>query len=167
MVGLIGPLLPLAHALRAGGHDVLVATGADGLPRLATAGLPSVEVGPAAMASAIAALADPAVAGSDVGGADHWRFGGALFGSAIPAARLPALRVAALRFRPDLLLHNLLDLAAPLVAAERGIPAVSYGAGLVPDERLLADLESRVAPLWREAGLPFGNDNDNANDNDF
>ena len=151
MEGLLGPLLPLAEGLVGAGADVVVATGPDVLARVAAAGLRGVTAGPGAMESAMAAFADPAVAAAPAD--EQWRFGAALFGSVIAPAKLPALRALAKEWRPDLVLHAPLDLAAPLVAAELGLRSVTYGTGLVPVRAMLADLVARVAPLWQDAGL--------------
>lgn len=50
-------------------------------------------------------------------------------------------------------MHPPVDLAAPLLAAERGLPSVTYGFGRVLEPQLLAALADRVTPLWRDAGL--------------
>ena len=46
-----------------------------------------------------------------------------------------------------------MDVAAPLLAAERGLPSVTYGFAQPLDPNMLAALAERVAPLWRSAGL--------------
>ena len=76
-----------------------------------------------------------------------------MFGGVIAPAKLPALRQLVDDFRPDLVVHPPVDVAAPLVAAEHGLASVAYGFGQVLDPQFVAALRDRVAPLWREAGM--------------
>ena len=99
----------------------------------------------------MAAKADPAVANAP--GGEHWHFGAAMFGAVIAPTKLPALRQLADEYQPDLIVHAEVDVAAPLLAAERGLPSVTYGFAQPLDPNMLAALTERVAPLWRSAGL--------------
>jgi UDP:flavonoid glycosyltransferase YjiC (YdhE family) len=151
MEGVFTPFVPLGRALLAAGHDVLVATGPDLQTRVVGDGFVAVVAGPTAMEAAITAMADPAVADATAG--ESWHFAAAMFGSVIAPAKLPMLRQLVNDFRPDLVVHPPVDVAAPLVAAEYGLPSVAYGFGQVLEPQLVAALSERVAPLWREAGL--------------
>lgn len=151
MEGVFGPFVPLGRALLAAGHDVLVATGADFEPRVRGEGFATAVAGPTAMEGAMTAMGDPAVATALDG--EHWHFGAAMFGAVIAPAKLPALRLLADEFEPDLIVHAPVDLAAPLLAAERGLPSVTYGFGQPLEPRLIEAFAERVAPLWRAAGL--------------
>jgi UDP:flavonoid glycosyltransferase YjiC (YdhE family) len=63
------------------------------------------------------------------------------------------LRQIAASFRPDLIVHEAGELAAPLVATMLGIPNVTHGFGaLVLPERVAA-AAVEVAPLWEGEGL--------------
>jgi UDP:flavonoid glycosyltransferase YjiC (YdhE family) len=152
MEGVFGPFVPLARALAAAGHEVLVATGPDLLSRVEDAGVRAVAAGPTAMDGAIAAMADPAVAAAPEG--ESWQFGAAMFGGVIAPAKLPVLREVAAQFRPDLVVHPPVDVAGALLAAEFRLPAVTYGFGQPLEAPLVAGLAARVAPLWEQAGLP-------------
>ena len=46
LVGHVFPMLPLMHAARAAGHEVVLATGADLVPGMQRRGLPTWTVGP-------------------------------------------------------------------------------------------------------------------------
>jgi UDP:flavonoid glycosyltransferase YjiC (YdhE family) len=151
MEGVFTPFVPLGRALLAAGHDLLVATGPDLQTRVAGDGFAAVVAGPTAMEAAMTAMADPAVADAPAG--ESWHFAAAMFGSVIAPAKLPMLRQLVNDFRPDLVVHPPVDVAAPLVAAEHGLPSVTYGFGQVLEPQLVAALSERVAPLWREAGL--------------
>jgi UDP:flavonoid glycosyltransferase YjiC (YdhE family) len=151
MEGVFAPFAPLGKALLAAGHDVVVATGPDLEQRVRREGFATAVAGPAAMEGAMAAMADPAVANAP--GGEHWHFGAAMFGAVIAPAKLPALRQLADDYQPDLIVHAEVDVAAPLLAAERGLPSVTYGFAQPLDPNMLAALAERVAPLWRSAGL--------------
>jgi UDP:flavonoid glycosyltransferase YjiC (YdhE family) len=149
--GALGPAVPLAKALAEGGHEVIVATGPDLQQRISEQGLAGVVAGPTAMEGALAAMADPAV--KDAGGDSHLEFPAAMFGGVIAPAKLPALRELADDLEPTLVLHPPIDLAAPLLAAERGLPSVCYGFGHPLEAPMLEAMARRVAPLWSAAGL--------------
>ncbi len=151
MEGALGPVLPLARALVEGGHELIVATGPDLQDRVAEQGLEAALAGPGAMEGALAAMADPAV--GEAGADHHLQFPAAMFGAVIAPAKLPALRELADAFEPDLLLHPPVDLAAPLLAAERELPSVCYGFGHPLEPPMLSAMAARVAPLWSQAGL--------------
>jgi len=151
MEGVFGPFVPLGKALLAAGHDVVVATGPDLEQRVRREGFATAVAGPAAMEGAMAAMADPAVANAPEG--EHWHFGAAMFGAVIAPTKLPTLRQLADDYQPDLIVHAEVDVAAPLLAAERSLPSVTYGFAQPLDPSMLSALAERVAPLWRSAGL--------------
>src|SRR5450631_3131272 len=151
MEGVFAPFVPLGKALLAAGHEVLVVTGPDLLPRVAREGFATRAAGPTAMEGAMAAMGDPAVAAAPEG--EPWHFGGAMFGAVIAPAKLPALREAAEQFLPDLVLHPPVDLAAPLLATQLGLASVTYGFGRPMDSNHVQAFATRVAPLWEQNGL--------------
>ena len=67
MEGVFAPFVPLGKALLAAGHEVLVVTGPDLLPRVAREGFATRAAGPTAMEGAMAAMGDPAVAAAPEG----------------------------------------------------------------------------------------------------
>jgi UDP:flavonoid glycosyltransferase YjiC (YdhE family) len=151
MEGVFGPLVPLARAWRDRGDAVLVAVGPDLLERVKAVGLDGVAAGPSAMDAAMATLGDPD--GATAAGTHHWMFGAVLFGTALAPDRFVDLGRTADRWKPDLIVHATVDVAAPIVAAARNVPSMSYGLGLVPPEAFVAELARRVAPLWERAGV--------------
>jgi UDP:flavonoid glycosyltransferase YjiC (YdhE family) len=152
-LGHVLPLLPLALELRARGHDLHwlagpdnaavvsetgIATTVAGMPvaeRLAefqrrrpdAATLPQPERRAVAFSTLFADLAAPPVLGA-----------------------LPALVDA---WRPDLIVHDAAELAAPLVAAGAGIPSVCHGFGEVVPEVSARRAGTRMAASWTAAGL--------------
>ena len=158
-VGHVNPLIPLVHAMRDRGDDVLVVAAEPGVARVRAAGIPVVEAGmPARAAQAELVARWPEVL--TIPGPEKPTFIFPRLFGAIAAPHLhPALRDAAREWRADLLVHDAAELAAPLVAAELGIPSACHSFGLaIPGWRvqLAADF---VEPLWHAAGLqprPFG-----------
>ncbi len=152
MEEVFAPFVPLGKALLAASHEVLVVAGPDLLPRVAGEGFATRAAGPTAMEGAIEAMGDPAVAAAPEG--EPWHIGGAMFGAVIaPAEARRLLREAAEQFRPDLVLHPPVDLAAPLLATQLGLASVTYGFGRTMASPHVQAFSTRVAPLWEQNGL--------------
>ncbi len=151
MDGVFGPFVPVGRALVDAGHEVMVATGANLQGRLAEEGFASALAGPSAMEGAMEAMADPTV--QSAGPGERWRFPATMFGGVIAPRKIPALRQLANEFAPDLVLHPPVDLAGPLLAAERGLPSVCYGFMQPLDPKIVEGIAVRVKPMWQDAGL--------------
>ena len=152
-IGHVHPVVPLARSLVAANHDVLWATGRDACPLVEMAGLRAVEAG---------------LPAQDRRDEYFRRFPEArelppeqlpghmfprLFGTiAAPAMLHDLLRIVE-DWRPDIIVHEAGELAAPIVAALLGVPNVcqGYGALVAPDR--MGSASDAVAPLWREVGL--------------
>ncbi|WP_222269048.1 glycosyltransferase [Modestobacter marinus] len=125
--GHILPTLPLIRAAERAGHDVRVATGLDLVSALAPRGLDLHAAGPAwtEMWSAHERVwADPGTP------EEQKMMDGvvALFGT--PAlARLADLIAMAQEWRPDLVVHEVLETAAPLLCRRLEVPGVVHGIG--------------------------------------
>lgn len=148
MEGVFAPVVPLTTALVRQGHDVLVATAADMIERVRSFGLATAVAGPTAPEAAGRALLDPEFAA----GRQPWRIGAVMFARIMAPDKLPALEALADDFAPDLVLHPPVDLAAPLLAATRGLPSITYGTGLVLEAELISTMAGWVAPLWQRTG---------------
>jgi UDP:flavonoid glycosyltransferase YjiC (YdhE family) len=149
MEGVFAPMVPLVTALRRDGHDVLVVTGADLVDRVREAGFPALALGPTAEDAAAQARRDPEFAAGD----EPWRLGATMFARVMAPRKLPALQRLIEDFAPDLVVQAPVDLAAPLAAAGHGIPALTYGTGLVLEPALMSAMAGWVSPLWEQAGL--------------
>ncbi|MFB8002486.1 glycosyltransferase [Nocardia sp. NPDC056000] len=149
MEGVFAPVVPLARALRARGHNILVATAPQLIPRVEAAGLPAAQAGPNAPDAAAQAVTLPEFSA----GTQPWRIGAVMFSRVMAPAKLPELRQIARGFAPDLIVHAPVDLAAPLLAAELGIASVTYGTGLLLEPDLITAMAEWVAPLWHSSGL--------------
>ena len=121
------PMLPLIRAAERAGHDVRVATGPDLLGPLAARGLEARPVGPAweeAWSAHNKVWADPDLP------EDQKMMDGvvALFGT--PAlARLADLIEIAQEWRPEIVVHEVLEAAGPLLARRLAVPGVVHGFG--------------------------------------
>ncbi len=154
-LGHLHPLLPLAVALRNAGHTVAIATGADLRPRAAQFGFETFTVGLTIRQS----FQQLALRFPD---AEYNRltpdqilgwYVPHLFGEIMAPATLADLEPLVRAWRPDVLVHDTWELAAPIAAAAAGMPNVSQTLGLRFSESLRSVTASSVAPLWRARGL--------------
>ena len=76
-----------------------------------------------------------------------------LFGELAAPPVLEVLRPLVEDWRPDLVLHDAAELAAPLIAASIGVPSVCQGFGEIMPEPSIRRAGEQMAALWRDAGL--------------
>ncbi|MDN5795710.1 MAG: glycosyltransferase [Intrasporangium sp.] len=147
--GHVLPLLPLLRAAERAGHDVRLATGPDLVGPLAAWGIDAHPVGPTWAESWSAHEA----VWADQGMPDGQRMMDGvvvLFGT--PAlARLVDLSVMAHDWRPDLLVHEVLEMAGPLLGRRLGVPSVVRGFG--PMFPFYAELIGPAGAAIGEPGL--------------
>jgi UDP:flavonoid glycosyltransferase YjiC (YdhE family) len=151
--GHFNPLLPLALAFADAGHAVAFATASSAEERVRRAGLAFLPVG---------------IDGAERDArfepfrAEHRALPLAerraflfprIFGTIEAPARIAPLRAALDAWRPDLVLYDSADLAAPLAAAERSLPTVNHAFGRLVPPPILEAAAARAVALWREAGL--------------
>jgi UDP:flavonoid glycosyltransferase YjiC (YdhE family) len=146
--GHLNPMLPLADAFVRAGHDVAVAAEPAHSTRLAARGLEH--------------LATPLTFGEREAQAEalrrrlrdvpraQWRrvVYPHLFGEIEAPLKLPVLRDAIASWRPDLLVHDSADLAAPIAAAGAGVETVhpSFGCAIPLD--VVQAAANATAHLW-------------------
>jgi UDP:flavonoid glycosyltransferase YjiC (YdhE family) len=142
----------LAAAAKAAGHAVAFATGDPFVERARAAGFEAFRAG---RGDEFRAEWTPRFPGFDLLVGDEQRrfFLTEIFANLELVPRAEDLDRVVDAWAPDLLVHEVAELAAPLVAAERGIPYVdvSYGS-LIPFALLRAAGEA-AAPHWRARGL--------------
>jgi UDP:flavonoid glycosyltransferase YjiC (YdhE family) len=154
--GHLQPMVPLASACSAAGHEVLVATGADMQSRLEQLGLAGASVGPTRAEGDALVHRGPS---ADVGGEPPMRrvWDNYTFVHRIPVdgARLRARDLVPLvaDWKPDIVVHDVTDFAAPLAAASNGLPSVLHGWGVPIPGKLMARAAAKATPLWLDAGL--------------
>lgn len=151
--GHVFPMLPLARAARDAGHDVLWATPADAAGLVRNAGVDAAPAGPAAESrqgwmrelwAGSAAMPPDQRAG--------WMFP-RLFGSGLTPGMLEDLLPLAREWRPDLLVHEQGELAAPVVGEALGVPHVTHAFGGAVPGPFVEEAGARIAHLWEERGL--------------
>ncbi len=151
--GHVFPMVPLARAIAAAGHDVLWAGHASVAELIIPAGL---SPAPAGLQGAkfTAARDDIRRRAARLAPTDRAAFvfphG---FGSTFTPAMTADLLALAKEWRPDLLIHEQAELASPLVGALLGVPSVtqSYGSAIPPS--FLIEAGDRLAGLWHAHGL--------------
>jgi len=151
-VGHIFPMLPLARAFVAGGHDVLWAAPGHAL-RFVGEGVPVVACGPDAATDR--AIRDSVrIPAMDVPPPERAAYVfPRMFGAALTPPMLADLLPVAREWRPDVMVHEQGELASPLVAALQELPSLTHAFGGAVPAPLLADCAERLAETWAAHGL--------------
>jgi UDP:flavonoid glycosyltransferase YjiC (YdhE family) len=147
------PLMPLATACKSRGHAVAFATGEPVASLARRAGFECFIAGLSDQDSR-AALAKVGISLRDLAPSQMRPVTFGQWFSAIDTPpRLIDLERICAEFKPDLLIHEVAELATPLAGAAAGLPWVTVGFGplLQPDVARLAG--DGVAPLWTARGL--------------
>lgn len=148
------PLLPLAQAFADAGHDVAFAAAESYRARIEAAGHELLPVG--LDLAEVEARFGPYRKRlfAEIPPLERRPFAfRTLFGLVQAPGRLDGLRAAASEWRPDLIVHESGDLAAPIVAALLDIRSAQHAFGrLVPRNAWEAAAED-TAVLWRSVGL--------------
>jgi UDP:flavonoid glycosyltransferase YjiC (YdhE family) len=147
------PLLPLAHALRRRGHDVAFAMAAEYARRIESADFSWLPSG-IGLADLNARQARRLTGRPDLTSPEYLPFVIATrYGLGDAPDRLADLQDLTASWRPDLIIFEPCDLAAPIAAAALGVPTVHHSFG----RALAADCYERsaehVQPLWKQVGL--------------
>ncbi|MEP7055963.1 MAG: glycosyltransferase [Actinomycetota bacterium] len=151
--GHVFPMVPLARAFAAAGHDVLWATNEPACALVTAAGLPAAAVGldTAGVAAVVARAREET---RDMPGADRAAFlFPNMFGSWAAEPMAADLLPLARHWRPDLIINEHGEVAAPLVSAVLGVPSFTHAfGGAIPVDFLTA-AGTFLAPLWAAQGL--------------
>lgn len=155
LVGHVLPLVPLAAALREAGHEVLLATAAEGIAAGRRAGLEVRDVAPAfdlKPAFTRTALRHPRLAAREVRGRAGTAMVGHLF-AAVFEGMADGVVALADEWRPDLVVQEPLAATGALAAARREVPFVTVDASLFDPRDLLATTLAHVGPVARRLGI--------------
>ena len=151
--GHIFPMVPLARAFRARGHDVLWATSNESTHYVADAGI---EVVPAGLSGAAVDELVGSIRAGMTGISPEDR-AAAFFPRGFAAGATPAMLAGLLpiarEWQPQLLVHDHAELAAPLVGAVLGVPTVTHAFGGAIPVGILDEATERLASLWAAHGL--------------
>lgn len=118
------PLVPLAWACRAAGHEVLVLSAEDFMPTVLGSGLPAASSGPAERFADLVADDRPTA-----GLAEQRTAHGRVFGR-MAARSLPGTSVVMRAWQPDVVVSERAEFAGPLAAWNLGIPQVELHWGV-------------------------------------
>jgi UDP:flavonoid glycosyltransferase YjiC (YdhE family) len=149
-LGHIQPLLPLARAAAAAGHEVIFGTAVGAWGRLTAEGFETVRIGDPT---------DPGLvslqSGVDAPPLEKFRLVAftRFFADSELKRRLVDLEPLVQSLRPDIIVHEIAELAALLAAAAADIPLVTVGFGPLLDPAVASAAADVVTPLWVERGL--------------
>lgn len=146
------PLLPLAVAVRSAGHSVAFASGDPVVAGAAEAGFVVFEAGPSASFDAEWAPRFPWFH-TLIGDAQRRFFFREIFANLELAPRAVDLETIMSTWRPDLVVHEMAEFAAPLVASALGIPYADVGYGALIPRDLLISAGTATAVHWSARGL--------------
>ena len=150
--GHVFPLVPLALACQAAGHDVVWATNGPAVALVESAGLRCHETGLSgeALASAVGGLQANA---NELAGSERAAYMfPTMFGQTLTPPMVAGLLPLARDVQPDLIVHEQGELASPLVAAVLGVPCVTHSFGGAVPAAFVAEAGRRLAGLWQEHG---------------
>lgn len=151
--GHIHPVVPLARALREAGHDVVWATAQGSCPLVEQLGFDTRPAGLSNEERAARMRSDHADAMRLGGPAKRVAVFRALFGEVAGPVMLDALGPLLDELQPDVVVHEMAELAAAPAATARGIRHVTVAfSGLLP-EAVRATAAPSVARLWESAGV--------------
>lgn len=158
-IGHVQPVIPVAQAAATAGHVVRWVTGPDAAPLVEASGIATTVIG-ASAPDRVRELERRYPEVASITGAARADFVfPRLFGDIGAGSVFPDLLELATSWRPDVIVHEQAELAAPVVAAVLGVPSACHAFGVaVPAHRV--DSASRFTQrLWAAAGLearPFG-----------
>lgn len=151
--GHIFPLLPLAQAFRDRGDAVAFATSSSYAPHVEAAGLQLLPTG--LDEKEVNARFEPARAEALTLPIPERRpfVFTQRFALLEAPSRIDALREHVQAFQPDLILHESAELAAPVVAAQFGLPSMQHTFGRMISWPAIEMAAVAVAPMWERAGV--------------
>jgi UDP:flavonoid glycosyltransferase YjiC (YdhE family) len=148
-------MLPLAQALRGRGDNVVFMTSTDMRADVEAAGF-ELMGGERDLASVIADVLarypDNKFRTGTIEDQSQFTYH-RVFSEGRVGSNIHAALANAKAFAPDLVVNDFCDFIGPLVAAERAIPNVTVGVGLVPKPLSLRLASEGVASSWRACGL--------------
>lgn len=152
LAGHFEPLLPLAVEARSAGHSVAFATGEPYTSRARQEGFDAFHAGPD---EGFRAEWAPRFPGFDrlVGDEQRRFFLTEVFANLELAPRAEDLEAVVDVWRPQVIVHEVAELAAPLVGTARGIAYVDVSYGALIGSSLLQATGVAAAPHWRARGL--------------
>jgi UDP:flavonoid glycosyltransferase YjiC (YdhE family) len=152
LTGHLHPLVPLARAAAAAGHEVAFATAEPALSDARGHGFAAFSAGPGkeAREAFVENLPDLRALSPE----EHRAvFFTQLFVGVELAPRLRDLSAIIELWSPDVIVHEVAEPAAPIAATAAGLPYVTSGFGPLLSPAIAAQVGRAAAPHWRAAGL--------------
>ena len=149
--GHLYPVMPIAEALRARGHRVVLATGARAAHRLQRQGWEVRELG----VSTEEAAQQVVRGGLDfrrLAPPERWRFAVAMFAGVLATAVAAELAPVLGALAPELVLYEEMAAGAALAAARAGLPAVRHGIGPRMPAPMQEGFTAELERSWRAGG---------------
>jgi len=146
-------MLPLAQALRDRGNDVLFVSAEDARAPIEAAGLTMAPAGWALARRMPETLAHLPELASMPGHERPLVMFRVLFGEVSARPMFDDLLPLATEWRPDVILHDPAELAAPIVAAALDVPSAVHSWGRAIPGTILAGADVFTEPLWARVGL--------------
>jgi UDP:flavonoid glycosyltransferase YjiC (YdhE family) len=151
------PMVPLAHAMRARGHDVLVATPASLADAVTGAGLPVATTAPPLSFADIMTVDRHGRPVPQARNAEERSAAGGRAWGRLASRTVARTKHLVERWRPDIVVAEPSEYAGPVVAARNGIPWVEHGWGItaMPETRpYTAEEMAEILTGMELAGLP-------------
>jgi len=150
--GHLGPMLPLASALRSAGHDVLWATAQESCARITSLGFAAAAAGFGAGERAARLVPRmPQIMALDPRERRAHLFAG-FFGDIAAPRMATDLTPVFEDFRPDVVIHEVAELAAAPMAVARGLPHVSVAFSGALQPHVIGAALAATAQLWVAEG---------------
>ncbi|MDQ4132558.1 MAG: glycosyltransferase [Actinomycetota bacterium] len=155
--GHFNPLVPLARALVVAGHEVAFATAANFCPRVEQAGFPAFAAGMnLGEQLEVAARRYPDFSSLPMGKERFETFVPRMLAGVAAPARADDLVPLVARWRPDLILHDEAEFAAPVAAAVAGIPHASQSIVQLRPWSMALFAGRELTPLAARWGVDVG-----------
>lgn len=151
--GHVFPMVPLAQACLAVGHEVLWAASETAGPLVEAAGIPYAAAGLDAQGVRDVTTRNRLHV-QTLPPQDRAAFSFPhMFGAWATPAMTAELLALAGEWRPDLLVHEAAELASPLVGAVLGLPVITHSFGGAVPPSFLTEAAAELEQLWSEHGL--------------
>ncbi|WP_432495057.1 glycosyltransferase [Kineococcus gypseus] len=151
--GHVYPVMPTAEALRAAGHEVVVATGGTPADRLSAAGW-RVERVDVSIEGAVGRVMRSQPELARLAPPERWRVAAAMFGDVLACDVDRLLGLVVESVRPDVVLYEELAMGAAVAAARAHVPAVRHGVGPWSPAPMEAACAEQLTRLGRSDGDP-------------
>ena len=148
------PLLPLAYALEARGHELAFAVAPAWEPRVSEAGFATLPAGLSDEEGRVRAAPERREIFALGAEGRRPQLFTLMFARIHAPAKIDELLEAARGWEADVIVHDSSDLAAPIAAAVLGIPSVNHSFGAMVPFAVLERAAGELEPIRRRLGLP-------------